>query len=108
MTSEAGGSYFTAKKSEALMGDFGEDVFPCVFLASLEGHWFCLKKATVTVPAFSAYEFAGLIINYSMTLKLHFFLFFFFPGSLNYSGVLDGCVKDILLRFSGDCPFVQP
>lgn len=80
MTSEAGGSYFTAKKSEALMGDFGEDVFPCVFLASLEGHWFCLKKATVTVPAFSAYEFAGLIINYSMTLKLHFFLFFFFQA----------------------------
>lgn len=36
------------------------------------------------------------------------FPFFFFPGSLNYSGVLDGCVKDILLRFSGDCPFVQP
>lgn len=75
MASEAGISYFTVREVEALTGALGRCCFSLVCI-SITG--FCLKKATVKVPVFAAYGFAGLIIYYFMPLKFHFFLFFFF------------------------------
>lgn len=77
MTSEAGISYFTAKKSWSLHGRFlGKIFLPVFFCAFLKDHWFLLKESSRGCSGFSAQDFAGLRIYYHMPLKFQFFLLF--------------------------------